>query len=211
MKQIKQTSRDCVWKEIPNYEGIYEVSDKGEIRSVTRTVNHNNGVVRVLRSYILKQTTKKEGYKSCCLSKNNKKSSFYVHRIVAKCFINNPENKSCVNHKNGIKTDNYVSNLEWCSYSENETHKANELCIGKKVVLNLKNVNIEVEPIKINNKNCYGYKTQILYKDLIRGKSIYTTSNDYGVLKILIYNLRKKFDLPIKTLYDKNKKKYYSL
>lgn len=69
-------------------------------------------------------TPKNNGYDyfSVCIYFNGKKLYEYIHRIVAKCFIPNPDNKPCVNHINGIKSDNSVANLEWCTRSENVKH-----------------------------------------------------------------------------------------
>ena len=96
-----------IWKPVVGYEGLYEVSDLGRVRSLNY---HRSGKVRVL-----KYKTDKDGYKFVILCKDGKYKSFRVHRLVALAFIPNPDNLPCINHKDENKTNNCVENLEWCT------------------------------------------------------------------------------------------------
>lgn len=96
-------------KEIKDYEGLYSVTKHGEIYS------HRSGK-------ILKKHSNGYGYLIVALYKDKKRKSSYVHRLVAKCFVSNDDNKKCVNHINGDRTDNRVSNLEWVTQKENIHH-----------------------------------------------------------------------------------------
>lgn len=95
-----------IWKPIKGYEGLYEISSFGNVRSLRR--NTTNGK-------IIKSQKTKTGYYRVGLCKNGKLKHYFVHRLVAKAFILNPDNLPQVNHKNECKTDNNVDNLEWCS------------------------------------------------------------------------------------------------
>ena len=110
-----------IWKTIKGYENYYQISNQGRVKSVTRFVNDNNGVV-LLKSKILNPMMNEKGYLRIGLSKNNQRKYKRIHRLVAEAFIPNPDNKPQINHKNGIKTDNRVSNLDWVSISENVKH-----------------------------------------------------------------------------------------
>lgn len=101
-----------IWKDIVGYESLYQVSNLGRVKRFYAN-----------RPSIIKKGTKdKDGYLRLCLSKNNNRMYFYIHRLVVKSFMLNTQNKPCVNHKNGIKDDNRLENLEWCTYSENIRH-----------------------------------------------------------------------------------------
>ena len=108
-----------VWKKIDGFEN-YEVSNLGNVKRLDSLV-HQSGKIFKYKGRILKQETVK-GYKRVSLSKENKVTRFQVHRLVATAFYMNFNDKKCVNHINGIKTDNRSINLEWVTYSENERH-----------------------------------------------------------------------------------------
>lgn len=103
-----------IWKDVIGFEGKYQISNFGRIKSL----NYNN----THKEKIMKLSLDKYGYTKLSIAKNNKDYSKTIHRLVAQAFIPNPENKSQINHKNGVKTDNRVENLEWCTVSENHKH-----------------------------------------------------------------------------------------
>ena len=112
-----------VWKDIEGYEGHYQVSNLGRVKSLDRVVEHAKGKItkRTLKGSILK-TKLVYGYEYVSLSKDNKLKSYRVHRLVAKAFIPNPNNYPAVNHKDEDRSNNNVSNLEWCTYKYNNEY-----------------------------------------------------------------------------------------
>lgn len=111
-----------IWKPIPNYEGMYEASDMGRIRSVSRTVRRNGETNKTLSGRVLVVNTQGNGYKCVTLSKNGNVKTYRVHRLVATTFIPNPQGLPEVNHINENKADNSVSNLEWITHIGNIKH-----------------------------------------------------------------------------------------
>ncbi len=105
-----------VWKDIKEYKGLYQISNLGNIKSI----GGSNGKIKMDRILILKKN--RFGYFRIGLHANDTIKYFQVHRLVAQAFIQNPLNKPQINHKNGIKTDNRIENLEWCTASENIKH-----------------------------------------------------------------------------------------
>ena len=107
-----------IWKDIAGYEGIYQVSNLGNVKSLSfGPKNRKSGTVKLLR-----QTPSNCGYYKVELYKNGKSKMMYVHRLVATAFIPNPEKKPQVNHIDGNKANNVLSNLEWATSSENQLH-----------------------------------------------------------------------------------------
>lgn len=99
------------WCPVRGYEGLYEVSNFGNVRSL----NYNKtGEIKLLST-----VEDNKGYLSVCLHKNGKQKKYLVHRLVAEAFIPNTNNLPQVNHKSEVKTDNRVENLEWCTASYN--------------------------------------------------------------------------------------------
>ena len=110
-----------IWKDIEGYEGLYQVSNLGRVKSLKRIQKfyHNRS------DKILNLTKCGAGYFKIILSKNGVNKNHMIHRLVAQAFILNPENKPTVNHKDGNKHNNCVDNLEWATYSENIQHAYN--------------------------------------------------------------------------------------
>lgn len=109
-----------MWKDIVGYEGFYEISDEGIVRTVSRRVPCKGGT-RMVPSRIRKFDIT-SGYYDVALCKQGKMRTFLVHRLVAEAFLPNPENKEMVNHKDGNKRNNSVDNLEWVTRAENDLH-----------------------------------------------------------------------------------------
>ena len=107
------------WRSIEGYEGLYEVSNTGRVRSVDRYVKVGYGGYRLHKGKILKLELCNCGYYSVEITYKYKRNHFYVHRLVAEAFIPNPDNLAQVNHKDEDKTNNNVENLEWCNRKYN--------------------------------------------------------------------------------------------
>jgi len=125
-----------MWKPVYGYEGIYSVSDLGRVKGDLRVTININGRDKYRQEKIKKQSVTKLGYLMLRFSKNNIPKSYLIHRLVGMAFVKNENNKSEINHKNGIKTDNRASELEWNTRTENINHSwANKLskpCSGEK-------------------------------------------------------------------------------
>lgn len=110
-----------IWKDIKDYEGHYQVSSAGHIRSLNRDTTIS-GTKSIFKGKTLKYSLDGNGYKQLALYNKGERVRMVAHRLVASTFIPNTENKPCVNHINGIKGDNRVENLEWSTQSENIKH-----------------------------------------------------------------------------------------
>ena len=101
------------WRWIPGYEGLYLVSDQGRVFSMPSKTHYG---------HMMKLGESSYGYLRVCLCKENNKRGYQVHRLVASAFIDNPDGKPEVNHKDGNRQNNAAANLEWVTRSENEKH-----------------------------------------------------------------------------------------
>ena len=138
------------WLDIENYKGYYQVSSDGRVKSLKRTrIGISNIPVAVNERVLI---PKEDNYKRVVLSKNKNKKTFSIHRLVAKAFIFNPKNKPQVNHKDGDKLNNNISNLEWVTASENHIH-AHKIGLKKPNITGL---------LKFNNGHSTGKKVKQL-------------------------------------------------
>ncbi len=174
----KQNQPLEIWKDITGYEGYYQVSNYGRVKSLERWVLSKNNKKMPVKEKILKLQNDKDGYKIVELNKNSIGIHFRVHRLVALTFISNPENKPEVNHKNGIKFDNRLGNLEWNTDLENRTHAIES--------------GLQIQK-GIGNGRSKLTEEQVLEIRLI-GKSIFATvlAKKYNVSNVVIGNVIKR-------------------
>lgn len=112
-----------VWRDVVGYEGLYQVSNLGRVKSLDRLINGRcSGHKTKFEERILKTFTNKKGYYRVGLVKNRKQIKYFVHRLVAIAFIPNPENKPYINHKDETPYNNNVNNLEWVTPKENSNY-----------------------------------------------------------------------------------------
>ena len=149
------------WKDIQGYEGLYQISNLGRVKSVGNNFNR--------KEKILKHFLNKNGYTSVILSKNSKIKRFYLHRLIGIHFIPNTENKPNINHINGIKSDNKIENLEWVTQKENIKHSIDVL----KNIPSFKNVD-------------YKKLSQLNHSDEANAKRKLTMSKIEGT-KVIVY------------------------
>ena len=160
-----------VWKDIPKFEGLYQASNLGRIKSLPKLVNNRfKDISKAER--ILKPSKGKNGYLRVVLMKDGIKKYCLVHRLIAKTFLPNNLKLEQVNHKNEIKTDNRVENLEWCTVSYNKRYsvakKIEQYDLDGKYIktwncirdveeeLNIKNNNLD-HCLKKRNKTAGGF------------------------------------------------------
>lgn len=114
-----------IWKNIDGYDDLFIVSNLGRVYHYSYLVNSRYGKMRNVSEGFIKPTIGKRGYYVVNIHYKNKRKSFYIHRLLAQYFIPKIAGKDFVNHINGIKTDNSLINLEWCTQKENNNHALN--------------------------------------------------------------------------------------
>lgn len=105
-----------IWKDIKGYEGLYQISNYGRVKSMKRYVQ---GYRKDLRNEMILKAENHNGYKKIILTKDRYRKKFFVHRLVAMAFIPNPNNYPIINHKDENRSNNCVENLEWCTHEYN--------------------------------------------------------------------------------------------
>lgn len=106
-----------IWKDIVGYEGLYQVSNLGRVKSLPKMAGFRSQPEKLTAIFV-----DKHGYHKANLYKNNTHKQVYVHILVAQAFVSNDDNKPQVNHKDGDKSHNFDTNLEWCTAKENVIH-----------------------------------------------------------------------------------------
>lgn len=162
-----------IWKDIKGYEGLYQVSNLGRVKSLKRNCKGGHGSNRIVNKRILAQcnTGRDRDYKGVRLCKNKILKSFQIHRLVAEAFIPNSNNYPCVNHKKEFeKWNNKVSNLEWCTYKYNINYGTHNERAAK-------NRNYE-EKVKNTNYISAGIKS-----GLARCKKVYQYDKNLNLIK----------------------------
>ena len=157
-----------IWKDIQNFEGYYKVSNMGRVKSLKRTVRRGNNTLTIKES-IMVPTPNSRGYLRVTLSKDGKRKQMFVHRLVMENFVPNSNNYPCINHKDENHINNKLENLEWCTYSYNNTY--NDLHHRK-----MKNYNYEERNKKVDykriNEILMQYRRKIVYQYDLEGNFI---------------------------------------
>ena len=122
-----------IWKDVIGYEGHYKVSNLGNVKSIFRMAKHYKGGEKLIHEKQLKVGINKGGYFHVGLYKDGKSKTKKVHQLVAETFLRKPKNKNIVNHIDGVKNNNNVSNLEWTDHRGNMKHYGEKLEKGYRV------------------------------------------------------------------------------
>ena len=168
-----------IWKDIRGYEGSYQASNLGRIRSLDRLINYKNGKKVFYKGIILTPEINNGGYFEIQLSTNTKYKHYKVHRLIAETFISNPNNLPIINHKDHNKLNNNINNLEWCTRKYNNNYEPKKTKFPKSVKINQydknmnfiktynslaevsKEFNVSITSIRYcclgKNKTCKGY------------------------------------------------------
>lgn len=140
-----------IWKDVIGYKGLYQISNCGRVESLSRYVKSDYRC-RFIREKILRVTKDKKGYMRVKLQKNKIQKNFFIHRLVLTAFDRPPKPGEQCNHKNGIKDDNMIENLEWCTLIENCSHRDNVLGKHSRGIRNGRCVFTEKDVINIRDK-----------------------------------------------------------
>jgi hypothetical protein len=163
------------YKKHYGFGGNYEVSNLGNVRSITHLSNGRNGL-KTSPGRLLKPHKVKKGYLRVDLSRNGKSHHFFIHRLVAQLFVPNPYGYRMINHKNGVKTDNRAENLEWCTSKQNTQHalKNHLMCEGTRCWM-----------AKLNEA-----KVKDILKRIAAGQDYISIGKIYGVTNSVICGIK---------------------
>ena len=140
-----------IWKDIQGYEGFYQISNLGNVKSLERVVDKGNGILQHRKERIMNKRESVDGYYIAKLNVNKESTSIAIHILVARHFIDNPNNYPEVNHKDCNRKNNQVDNLEWCTHQQNVEHSKQ---LGHyKTKSGCDNPNYKNDTLKIKYKN----------------------------------------------------------
>ena len=151
-----------VWKDIDGYIGLYKISNLGNVKALLKKTKFGNNY-KIYPDRIVNTWKDKKGYCYVTLSDNGIKKNYLVHRLVCQAFLNNLENKPQVNHIDGIKYNNNLINLEWCTSKENINHAIDNKLMNIKGISNYQSKFSEKQIIEIRNNKLSQQKIANIY------------------------------------------------
>lgn len=166
-----------IWKDIIGYEGLYQISSLGRVKALPKTLQYSDGRLYHYKEKILKYSTGTSGYPTLHFySLEGVRETCMIHRLVASAFIPNIDNKPTINHMDGNKQNNSVSNLEWNTYTENQEHaRLTGLHKGTPSKLDSKLAKLGKEDIIDILTNCKKRVTGVMQKDFAEKYNVSTT------------------------------------
>lgn len=173
-----------IWKPVVGYNGYYDISSLGRVKSLSRKVCNRSGSYKT-KTRILKGIINPQGYIRFKLSKNNSSKKIFAHRLVAKSFLNCNDSDLDVNHKDGIKDNNSILNLEWCTRSENVLHAistglkkyhSGSKHHKSKIVLNLDTGIFYDSAVEDSSSTGYSYQ---IFKEMVSNRTVNKTAMVY--------------------------------
>lgn len=167
-----------IWKDIEGYEGLYQVSNRGRVKSLSRKVTN---AMFSINEHFVKVVDNGHGYKSVSLWKDNKGKHFYVHRLVALAFVPNSNGYKYINHKDEDKSNNDVSNLEWCTAKYNCNYGNHTKKLKKSYILNGNNRPIDVYDMKDTFLKTFDCSNDVCRELNIERRALYSVCQ--GVVK----------------------------
>jgi len=202
------------WRDITGYEGYYQVSSKGNVKSLDRTLIDSTGVTRRIKGRQLTPFITNIGYLQVKLMKSGKSKHMYVHRLVSKEFISNPMNYNEVNHIDYNKENNCVENLEWCThlynmidlrdkkyggYEDSHNHFHINKCIDCGKTINYESTRCNSCAVKrrVKYKNKKSLTKEEINNSLIKTNGNFTeSSKDFNMTDNALRKWCKKYNLP---------------
>ena len=168
-----------IFKDIKGYEGLYQISNFGRVKSLDRLIDRRCRGIRFQKERFSTLNKVGNGYLQVMLSKNGIRNYCLIHRLVGFAFISNSDNKPQINHKNGVKADNFYKNLEWVTQSENQLHAY------KSGLQKIQKGSERGRCAKLNEKQVKEIKNRINSGELLK-----ILANEFNVNPVTISNIK---------------------